>query len=261
MPKSKTAAAPLLENEHVRELFAIMEANKVLTMGDLLTVVTQVSAMERQLDAAVTELAALRREMSAAREQAHPVKTTVQNAGAALENSVSALRDKLGVVRQNVIEGCKNAVDAFKEKGISALDNITRFFKVRPMLEAMRGDLNKGIRADGAAIAKLKTAGTEYHEAGRHLKNVGRALLGKEALPDKKPLGKLSKSLTAPFRAELSCLFALKKSVNAALTRLAALEQAAERRPSAKKAIAQLSQAQKALPAAEKSLPVKEEAR
>lgn len=261
MLKSQTAAAPLLENEYVKELLAIMEANRAPTVKDLLAVFNQVNAMELQLDAAVTELAALRRELSAAREQAHPVKTTVQNAGAALENSVSVLRDKLGAVRQDVIEGCKNAVDAFKGKGISALDNIARFFKVRPLLEAMRDDLNKGIRADRAAIAKLKTAGTEYHEAGRHLKNVGRALLGKEALPNAKPLGKLSNSLTAPFRAELSCLFALKKSVNAALTRLAALEQAAERRPSVKKAIAQLSQEQKALPAAEKPLPVKEEAR
>lgn len=119
----------LLENEHVKELLAILEASNTPDRKDFLAVLNQVGAMERQLDAAVRELAAMRRELNEARELAHPVKTALQNAVKTLEKNVAVLRGRLDAVKQNVIEGCKNAVDAFKEKGISALHNVARFFK------------------------------------------------------------------------------------------------------------------------------------
>lgn len=265
MENTITTVAPLLENEHVKEYLTVMEANRVPTVKDLLAVFNQVSAMERQLDAAVTELAALRRELNAAREQAHPVKAVLQYTGAAMEKSVTVVRDRLDATKQAVIDGCKNSVDAFREKGISALDNITRFFKLRPMLETMRTELDKSILAGRSAMDKIETMSAEYHEAGRHIKNMSRTLLGKEAAAEAKPMGKLAKSLIAPFKAELSCFSAMKGSVEKALSRLAALEQAAQRKPSVQKNIHALSEKlareQKSVPAAEKSRPVSHEAR
>lgn len=70
--------APLIENEHVKKLLAIMEANNTPDRKDLLSVLNQVGAMERQLDAAVKELAAMRRELNEAQKQNHPVKTAMQ---------------------------------------------------------------------------------------------------------------------------------------------------------------------------------------
>jgi hypothetical protein len=265
MENTITTAVPLLENEYVKELFTIMEANCAPTAKDLLAILNQVGAMERQLDAAVTELAALRRELNAAREQPHSVKTVLQNTGAAMEKSVTVVRDRLDSMKQTVIEGCKNAVDAFREKGISALNNITRFFKLRPMLESIRGELNKGIRSGRSAVDRIESMSTEYHEAGRHIKNMGRTLMGKEAATEAKPAGKLAKSLMAPFRAELSCFSAMKGSVEKALSRLDTLEQAAQRKPSVQKNIQALSEKlareEKSVPAVEKPRPVSHEAR
>lgn len=265
MENTITTTVPLLENEYVKELLTIMEANRAPTAKDLLAILNQVGAMERQLDSAVTELATLRRELNMARKQAHPVKTILQNTGAAMERSVTVVRDRLDSMKQTIIEGCKNAVDAFREKEISALDNITRFFKLRPMLETMRLELNKSIQAGRSAMDKIETMSTEYHEAGRHIKNMGRTLMGKEAVAEAKPMGKLAKSLVSPFKAELSCLFSMRKSVGKALLRLAVLEQAAQRKPSVQKNLQALSeklvQEQKAAPAAEKVRPVSHEAR
>jgi regulator of replication initiation timing len=265
MENTATTAASLLENEYVKELLAVMEANRVPAVKDLLAVFNQVSAMERQLDTAVTELAALRRELSTSQKQAHPVKAALQNTGAAMEKSVIAVRDRLDATKQAVIDSCKNAVDAFREKGISALDNITRFFKLRPMLETMRTELDKSIRADRSAMDKIETVSAEYHEAGRHIKNMGRTLMGNEAAVEAKPMGKLAKSLEAPFKAELSCLSSMKKSVGKALLRLTALEQSAQRKPSVQQNIHALSEKlareQKSAPAAEKSRSVSHEAR
>lgn len=256
---TEQSTAPLLENEHVKELLSIMEANNAPDRKDLLAVLNQVGAMERQLDAAVKELAAMRRELNEAREQAHPVKTALKIAVGTLENNVVSLRERLDAVKQNVIEGCKNAVDAFREKGISALDNVARFFKVRPVLESMRDDLGKGIRFSEATISNIELVSTEYHEAGLHIKNMARAMAGKEAIRSAKSVGKLAKALKAPLYANHACLSAVKKSLETALSRLAVLEQSAERKPSIRKTMQtlneQIAQGKKDAPTAERPRP------
>jgi hypothetical protein len=259
MANSKTA--PILENEHVKELLAIMRENNAPTTQDFLAVLHQVGAMERQLDAAVRELAAMRRELNEAREQNHPIKTALQNTVKALEKNVAALRERLDEAKQTIIGGCKNAVAAFKEKGIAALDNVARFFKVRPILETMRDDLNENIRFDDKAIAKIEAMSAEYHQAGRHLKNMGRAMLGKEAIQETKPPGMVAKAMLAPFRAERSHFAVMKKNVEAAIGNLARLEERAK--PSIQKAMQthkkQAEQAKKDAPAAERPCPANAE--
>jgi len=258
----KTAQAkspPIMENEHVKELLGIMEANNLSTMKDMLDVLNQVGAMERQLDAAVMELTAMRLELAAAQAQNHPVKTTMQKAVIAMQGQVLDLRDKLAELKQNVIDGCKNAVAAFKEKGISALNNITRFFKIKPILENMRDSLGKNIQFDNKAIAKIEAVSAEYHEAGRHLKNMGRAMLGREAIKEAKAPGKLAAAVSAPYRAECSCFVSMKKSVEAAIRKMERLEEKAHK-PSIKQTMQtlneQIAQAKKDAPAAKRPRPV-----
>lgn len=196
--------------------------------------------MEKQLDAAVKELAAMRQELKTAQEQNHPVRNTLQKAVITMQGQVLDLRDKLAELKQNVIDGCKSAVAAFKEQGITALDNVARFFKIKPVLETMRDSLDKSIKFDDKAIAKIEAISAEYHQAGRHLKNIGRAIRGKEAIQEVKPTGKLAKTILAPYRAERSCLSAMKKSVEAAIGSFARLEDRAK--PSIKKTLKEHSE-------------------
>lgn len=170
MAKTKTTAEPLLDNEHVKELLAILRDNNSPSTKDFLAVLNQVGAMEKQLDAAVKELAAMRQELKTAQKQNHPVKTTLQKAVNVMQGQVLDLRERLVELKQNVIDGCKNAVAVFKEKGIFALDNVARFFQVRPILESMRDTLTKNIQHDDKAIAKIEAVSTEYHQARGHLK-------------------------------------------------------------------------------------------
>jgi len=256
---AQAKSPPIMENEHVKELLGIMEANNLSTMKDMLDILNQVGAMEKQLDAAVTELAAMRRELKTAQEQNHPVKTAMQKAVISMQGQVLDLRDKLAELKQNVIDGCKNAVAAFKEKGISALDNITRFFKIKPILENIRDSLNKNIRFDDKAIAKIEAVSAEYHEAGRHLKNMGRAFIGKEAVTEAKAPGKLAAAIAAPYRAERSCFVSMKRSAETAIRKIERLEEKAHK-PSIKQTMQtlneQIAQAKKDAPAAERPRPV-----
>jgi len=257
MAKMKTTAEPILGNEHVKELLAILRDNNSPSTKDFLAVLNQVGAMEKQLDAAVKELSAMRQELKTTQEQNHPVKTALQKTVIVMQGQVLDLRDKLAELKQNVIDGCKNAVAAFKETGISALDNVARFFKVRPILESMRDMLTKNIAYDDKAIAKIEAISTEYHQAGRHLKNMGRAMLGREAAQEVKQPGRLAAVISAPFRAERSYFSSIKGHVEKSLNTLARLEErAAEKKPSIREALTthneKIAQAQKDAPTTER---------
>ncbi len=263
MAKSKTATAPVLENEHVQELLTILRENNAPSTQDFLAVINQIGTMERQLDAAVQELAAMRRELNVAWEQAHPVKTALQNAVKTLDKNTVTLRERLDAVKRNVIEGCKNAVSAFREKGVSTLDNITRFFKVRPILESMRGSINRSISLEDRMISTIEAVSTEYHQAGKHLRNMARAMTGQDAVHDVKPVSKLAKAMEAPLKANRACFAAMKKSVETTLSRIAVLERAAERKPSIQKTMQslneQIAQGKKDAPTVDRPRPFQEE--
>jgi len=258
-PKKATQSPPIMDNEHVKELLSIMEANNVPSMKDLLAVLHQVGAMERQLGEAVNELAAMRRELAEAQAQNHPIKTALQKAVIVMQGQVLDLRDKLAELKANIIDGCKNAVTAFKEKGIAALDNIARFFKIKPGLEALRDSLDKSIRFDERAVAKIEAVSAEYHEAGRHIKNIGRAIVGKEAIAEAKAPGSLAAAVAIPYRAERACLIAARRHVKAAIGAFERLENR-ERKPPIMETInklnEQIAQAKKDAPAVERPRPV-----
>ena len=255
----KTKNPPIMENDYVKEFLKVLRENNAPTTQDFLSVLGQVNTMEKQLDTAVKELAAMRQELKEAQEQNHPVKTVMQKAVISMQGQVLDLRDKLNELKQNVIDGCINAVAAFRENGIAALDNTARFFKVKPLLENMRDSLAKDIQHDDKAIAKIEAISTEYHQAGRHIQNMGRAILGKETVQEAKPPGKIAAVISAPFRFERAHLADIKKSVEAAIGSLSRLEERAEQKPSIKKALAAhselIAQAQKTVPVQERPRP------
>ncbi len=236
MPKTSVKTASIMKNEHVAELISIMQKNKAPGKNTLLAILGQVTAMEKQLDAAVKELAAMRRDLAEAERRNHPIRNTLRKAVILMQAQVLDLRDKLGTLKQNVIDGCKNAVAAFKEKGISALDNLARFFRVQPILEAIQTNADKAAQSADRAVANIEAASARYHEAGRNIRNAGRALTGKEAVQDAAPNGSLSKTFTAPFRTVRTCFTGIGSRAAVTVKTINRLsDRAAERKPSNKK--------------------------
>ncbi|MDR1467287.1 MAG: hypothetical protein LBI55_02545 [Oscillospiraceae bacterium] len=263
MPKTSTTAVPIMENEYVIELLEILKAHKSPSINDFNAVLGHVAAMEKQLEAAVSELAAMRRDLAEAEKHNHPIKNTMQKAVIAMQGQVLDLREKLAALKQSVIDGCKNALAAFKEKGISALDNIARFFKIKPILETIHTGADKAAQAADRAVANIEAASTRYHEAELHMKNAGRALKGKEAEQDMKPSGKIAKVFTAPFRATRFCFKGIRNNAVAAVGKLNHLEeQAAEqkqKKPSIYKTMEehnrQIAEKERAVPVRDRPVP------
>lgn len=48
----------------------------------------------------------------------------------------------------------------------------------------VRSDLDKDVQFANKMITKIEDISREYHEAGQHLKNIGRTVIGKETVQD-----------------------------------------------------------------------------
>jgi len=245
---STAVEVPIMENEHVKEFLSIMQDNGKDT-GNITELLSYVTTMESQLTKAVEELTSMRRELAGMREEHdHPVRTALEKAARSLEAAINETRQRLNEIKDKIVDGCKQAVTSFKENGIAALNGIAKFFRIKPALESLRNNLQGDIKHDQAAIAKIESIGAQYHSAGMHLRNVGRALSGKEAITAIKPNGKLAKLAAAPFRTEMKCLQNALKDTNRAIAVLDRLDRAvqqkaaeqAERKPSVKETMQKL---------------------
>lgn len=209
MPQSKQVDTPILENKDVKALLTLLKKNQAQSNKQLTTALSHVASLENQLAVTMDLLKTMQQNLQ--QVQSHPLKTALQKSIIALQDRILALRDNIAGLKATIIEGCKNALADFKLRGAAALDGIARFFHIKPGLETALKNINQSIEINEKAIAKIEAISTEYHEAGRHLKNVGRTLIGKNTIQEAKPAGKLAKTISAPYKAELSCLQSMKK--------------------------------------------------
>ena len=251
-------ATPLGKEENVSGLLEIMQANNMTEAKDLISVISQVGKMEKHFADMLKEITTLRQELAQAQKQNHPIQTALQKAVISLQKQALDIRDKVSALKLDITVGCKSALAAVEQKGLSALRNVTDFIKLRPALEALQKDIDTAIRQDQAAIAKIEKASAEYHEAGRHIKNMGRAIAGKEAFGQAAPPGKLVKAFTAPIRADCACLKSMGGCVNRVIGAVGRLENT-ERPPPIKETLhelnKQIERERRDAPTVERSVP------
>lgn len=233
MSKGKNLA--MQDQEAVKELLALMKEHQSPGREELVAALGQVAEMENRLAEAVAELKAMREDLTQMPRQ--PLKTALQASAIGLQDRILAFRGSLTQLKAGIIEGCKNALSDFKARGVTALDNVSRFFHFKSVLEAARDSINACIRIDERAIAKIEAVSAEYHEAGRHLKNMGRAAMGKEGIREARPTGWLAKTIQAPYRAELACFMGARSNLEKAIASFDRLERSAQKPPSILKAM------------------------
>ena len=219
---------PLSENEHVKELLGILKDNGKDASG-LNALLGHVNEMENFVKLAENRIADMKAQLDTMKEmQDHPIKTKLQKTIKALEAAVAQMKKQLSELKTSIVEGCKNAVTAFKEKGISALDKLMSFFHIKGALQAIKNSTVKSVDLCDKSVAQIESFSKEYHATGRHLKNMARVMVGKEPIDAVKESGKLAKAVSAPYRAQKACLLGIRKAVNAMITKLEKLEQSAE---------------------------------
>lgn len=203
--------------------------------------------LENQLAGAMEQLSAMREEVQ--NLQKSPLKSALQSSVHTLEEKASSLKEQISALKESILTGCRQALSEVREHGISALDNLARFFHLRQSFEGIRDTIQEAVQTDTRTIEKIEAMAAQYHEAGKHLKNAGRVLAGKEAVTEAKPTGKVAKTIAAPFRADRACLAAMIGTVDKALSGLERLEQSAPKKHSILKTMREQSEKIQAEPA------------
>ena len=225
-------AFPLVEdNKHVRELTRLLnKGNRGATAKGIAEVFNHVCSMERDLNKAICEITALRKELSVMHEeQKHPIKTMLHKAADGLMSKLKSAYKQIVALKGKFIGGCKQAVADIKDKGIVVANSVVGALNIKGDLESSKVHINEVIAYNEKKIANIEAAAAQYHSAGRAVKNIGRAIMGKEPVPDIKPNGKLAALLQAPFRSEIKSLKRSLVRADKALAQIDKLEKAAER--------------------------------
>jgi len=218
------SASPLAQNECVKELFSILNDNGRDTTG-LAALIGHVSEMENFVKRAEDKIADMKNQLAEMKEvQNHPVRKALQNAIKTLENKVAQVKEQLAQIKDSIIEGCKNAVAAFKEKVISALDKLASFFHIKSGLNALDKTAVENAQSCDKSVARINEFSNQYHEAGRAIKNMARMIIGKDPIDAKKEAGILSKTLAAPYKAVKALMTQISKSAKSMAAGLENLE-------------------------------------
>ena len=214
----------LSQNPYVQELFGILQDHGKDASG-LSALIGHVNEMESFVIRVEYKIADMRSQLAEMKEaQNHPVKTALQKAIKSLENTVTVMKERISDVKAEIIEGCKNAVAAFKEKGIAALDKLASFFHIKGAFNAIDKSAKENIAVCDKSIDRTTAYYAEFYKASRALRNMDRILTGREALPSQSETRRLERAATAPFRAEKAINVKISELASAAVKRLEQLE-------------------------------------
>ena len=225
-------SASLADNMYFKELFSILDDSGRDSSG-LAALLGYISEMENFVKRAENKITDMKLQLTEMKElQNSPFKAVLQNIIKTLTQKIAEIREeRLPYLKSNIAQGCKNAIEAFKDKGIAALDRSASFFFIKEELLSLKESIGYVIRADEKAIGKIEAFAGEYHSATNHLKNMARVAVGKAPIDAKKEAGKLANAIAAPYKAEKAILSGLRKLIDKAVASLGQLEQtAAEKR-------------------------------
>lgn len=216
----------LLENEAVRQFLQLLTENRPDQGQDYSMMLWQMDSMANQLNSALNELHDVREQL--AKMQENPVKRFVLHVADAVEGRLHVMQICLAEMKERIVEGAKEAVEGFKRTGVKALDQAASALGVKKALESIQKGIGESITDVKKSIEKVENLGHELRSAGGHMKNAGRALMGKEQREvDGGSEGRFQAAVLSPLRMEKTILNQLNNMALAAIGGMERLEQAA----------------------------------
>ncbi|MCL2853787.1 MAG: hypothetical protein FWE20_12320 [Defluviitaleaceae bacterium] len=215
------------ENAYVIELLDILRDNGKDASG-LAALLTHMKDMENFVKSAESQITDMKCQLDSIKEvQDHPIRTALQNTIKTLEAGIAEVKAHLTNLKSSISEGCKNAVSAFRDKGITALDKVTSFLHAKPVLESIKKEANANAKHCDRAIAKIEAFSKEYHNAGLGIRNMARVLIDKKPIDAPKEAGKLAKALCSLYKTEKSYMQGICNAADKAIGKIEQLESSA----------------------------------
>ena len=213
-----------------RELLKLLNENGRAVQGqDLSLMAWYLDGMERQFDAVLQELQRVKAELAQVTEQQAPDKPLLTNMLETLEAKVEQARERLSAFRDKILECAHDAVDRFKDAGVSALDNAVAAMRVKKGLEHLQEGLQSSLSGMKEALGKAEEMGTQLRTGFRDIANAGRIAANKELdLDPKTEEGRFQSVVLAPMRGIQKLLSNINNNALAAIGVVEDLEQSAD---------------------------------
>jgi len=196
---------------------------------DLSLMAWYLDGMERQFDAVLQELQAVKEELVQVTERQVPSKSFFTNMVEGLEAKVEQARGRLAAFRGKIMECVKNAIDRFKDAGVSALDNAVATMGIKKGLEHLQEGLQNSLSSIKVALGKAEEMGTQLRRGFRNIANAGRIAANKELdLDPKNEEGRFQSVVLTPMRGIEKLLSNINNNTLAAIGVVEDLEQSAD---------------------------------
>ncbi len=221
----------LKDHEMIIEMLRLMEENNRQDQAqEFSRLIACVDSMEQQYAAVLSELRDVKQQLAEMPEQRRSVKDALMEMVQTLEDRVGEMREQLQTIRDKIISCAKDAVSGFKQMGVSALDTAVCALGIKNLLESVQDKICQSMENTRASIRRVETMGQELRSARNHLKNAGRAAVGKEPQQvDTAREGRFQAAVLAPMRAANAMYAGMNRTIYGALGAVDRLERAAER--------------------------------
>lgn len=249
--KTTVSSHPLTDNREVAALLRYLTQHQQKQYNtDFSALLHTVSMLENQLRMTNAELHIVKSELNSVRDNLTPAqRSTGEHLVKAAEAALRQTGEQLRGIREKIVQTAKNVMENVRHVGISGLNGLSNLLGVRKALHGIKVQMGRTVSTLETGISRMEAAGKELHGASEHLRNIGRALAGKEPLV--KQAEKQAAAL-APLRGLARAFRRLETRAGHALIALDKLEHAAEtKKPSVRETLKKLEKKQKEAPVRE----------
>lgn len=244
--KTAVSPRPLTDNREVAALLRYMiQHQQKQAHADFSDLLHTVSALEEQLRVTTAELKNVKRELHTMQGSLLPAqRSSGERLVKAAETALRQAGEQLRGIREKIVQAAKNTLENVRQAGISGLNGLSNLLGVRKGLRGLKAQMDWSATTLETGVSRMEAAGKELHGAGEHLRNLGRALTGKEPLA--KQAEKQAAAL-APLRGLAGAFRKMEARAGHALGALDKLERAAEvKKPSVRETLKTLESKQAA---------------
>lgn len=249
----------LREQPEIMELFQALEGRGLeKERQEVESLVGCLEGMESQFQQVLEELKAVRGQLAQIQDKG--IKAAAVRIVEKAEGKMQEIGSQIAAVKENLLRSAKNAVTAFKERGVDALKKAVSAMRIPSAFSMLKEGFHGGMESMNKNAVKMAVISGEIHDVGEHTKNIGRVLFGRGA-KEPKPHNP-DKGVAAKIKlAFLSCGRAfshMEQAVENAMQRLEQLESRETKKPSVKAELKRLKNKNAAMP--HSSVPAQEKA-
>lgn len=174
------AQAKLSEQPEIIDLLRVLEQSKLMKeRQEVESLVNYLDNMESQFGEVLKELKEVKGQLTQIQDKG--VKSSATRLMEGAETKIGEIGSQLKTVRENIVKSARAAVQAFKEKGVGALQKAVEAMKIPSALSRLKEAFRSGKESMNDHADQMAVIGSEIHEAKSHAKNAGRIFMGKAA--------------------------------------------------------------------------------